>query len=482
MKTFKSKIDEVAQPLSQGEKNFKGLHNPVKADKLVPGVTDQEHVFKGLARKLDPKTASYEIYKSEDESKENYDKDLKVKEEPYAEEVEVKEATLSAKAARAGEDIGKPGKNFKKIAAAAAKRYGSKEAGQKVAGAVLKKMRSEEVEQVDEKTLTSAEMKKREEIVMSLKKKGMEKSKAYAIATATAKRVAEDVVSEDIKANKEYNTSDYVEKNTKFAKQGTSEVNKTVQHDCAKHVAHEEWGFGVCIPECHTIVETAEGEGYVTHYDIEFAHGIELNVPVEDLSVLVSESHGHAARKSMKEDVDYDYEGEMAKAELRAICAKADSLANMMSDDQQLEAWLQSKISRAKDQIDAVYDYMMYREKPAATTSSMPTQSSSMAGTYGSFLNRMGEETEHVDEAMGTIKSQKAATKFGQGNIAKMDREEKARKAALSPKQKKIAAIAGHPEKIDAADFAALRAGKKVKTEELEIKSPAMKRAFERKL
>lgn len=32
----------------------------------------------------------------------------------------------------------------------------------------------------------------------------------------------------------------------------------------------------------------------------------------------------------------------------------------------------------------------------------------------------------------------------------------------LSPKQKKIAKVAGHPAKIDAADFKALRAGKKV--------------------
>ena len=39
-----------------------------------------------------------------------------------------------------GEDIGKPGKGFAKIAKAAAKQYGSKEAGQKVAGAILKKV------------------------------------------------------------------------------------------------------------------------------------------------------------------------------------------------------------------------------------------------------------------------------------------------------------------------------------------------------
>ena len=34
----------------------------------------------------------------------------------------------------------------------------------------------------------------------------------------------------------------------------------------------------------------------------------------------------------------------------------------------------------------------------------------------------------------------------------------------LSPKQKKIAAMGGNPKKIDAADFAALRKGKKMST------------------
>jgi len=48
---------------------------------------------------------------------------------------------LSAKKARAGKDIGKPGKNFSKIAKSAGKKYGSKAAGERVAGAVLAKMR-----------------------------------------------------------------------------------------------------------------------------------------------------------------------------------------------------------------------------------------------------------------------------------------------------------------------------------------------------
>ena len=44
------------------------------------------------------------------------------------------------KKAAAGKDVGKPGKNFNKIAAKAGKEYGSAEAGKKVAGAIFQKM------------------------------------------------------------------------------------------------------------------------------------------------------------------------------------------------------------------------------------------------------------------------------------------------------------------------------------------------------
>ena len=65
------------------------------------------------------------------------------------------EASYSAKAARAGKDIGKPGKNFSKIATDAGKRYGSKAAGERGAGAVLNKLRhpSESVEDMPARAL-----------------------------------------------------------------------------------------------------------------------------------------------------------------------------------------------------------------------------------------------------------------------------------------------------------------------------------------
>ena len=72
-------------------------------------------------------------------------------------EEELEEASYSAKAARAGKDIGKPGKQFAKIAKEAGKRYGSKERGKKVAGAVLAKLRKENFESWLDEAMTKYE-------------------------------------------------------------------------------------------------------------------------------------------------------------------------------------------------------------------------------------------------------------------------------------------------------------------------------------
>lgn len=65
-----------------------------------------------------------------------------MKEDAIHEEERVDEMSHSAKEARSGKDIGKPGKMFAKIAAKAAQKYGSKKAGKNVAGAILAKLRS----------------------------------------------------------------------------------------------------------------------------------------------------------------------------------------------------------------------------------------------------------------------------------------------------------------------------------------------------
>lgn len=100
-------------------------------------------------------------------------------------------------------------------------------------------------------------------------------------------------------------------------------ADKAIKHDCATHVEHAEWGKGNPISGQHTIVETTEGNGYVTHYDVMFEHGIEKDVAVEDLTILAESSHGHMRKKKMKES---DVEMNPSKKKDKASAQNADTM------------------------------------------------------------------------------------------------------------------------------------------------------------
>ncbi|AOO13287.1 hypothetical protein LIS021110_173 [Cyanophage S-RIM14] len=72
-----------------------------------------------------------------------------------------------------------------------------------------------------------------------------------------------------------------------------------VTHDCSSKVEHAEWGVGQCITEQHTLDE----EGNISHYDVQFEHGLEENVSVEVLTTLVSEMHEHAINDDKNQEV-----------------------------------------------------------------------------------------------------------------------------------------------------------------------------------
>jgi hypothetical protein len=65
------------------------------------------------------------------------------------------------------------------------------------------------------------------------------------------------------------------------------------------------------------------------------------------------------AKKSVKEELDY--EGEMAKSELLRIMQNAQMLMSSLDDDTQLEAWVQSKITKAADYLNSVTQYLTYQ-------------------------------------------------------------------------------------------------------------------------
>ena len=51
----------------------------------------------------------------------------------------------------------------------------------------------------------------------------------------------------------------------------------------------------------------------------------------------------------------------MAKSELRNIIQNAQELMNSLDDDTQLEAWVQSKLTKANDYLNSVTQYLGYQ-------------------------------------------------------------------------------------------------------------------------
>ena len=92
------------------------------------------------------------------------------------------------------------------------------------------------------------------------------------------------------------------------------------------------------------------------------------------------------AKKAMKEDSFYDDptgpevafdanhleeddwkqpddESDMAHSQLRAVKDLSDKLCNMIDDGEQLDAWVQSKLTKAEDYLNSVYRYLAGEEE-----------------------------------------------------------------------------------------------------------------------
>ncbi len=59
-----------------------------------------------------------------------------------------------------------------------------------------------------------------------------------------------------------------------------------------------------------------------------------------------------------KDEREYDYEGDMAKSQLKSIITNAQRLHDMLEDDTNLPEWVQSKITLAEDYVLTAANYM----------------------------------------------------------------------------------------------------------------------------
>lgn len=89
-------------------------------------------------------------------------------------------------------------------------------------------------------------------------------------------------------------------------------------------------------------------------------------------SMAVNEDVNGAIDNMEGDETEDDHEGSMAKADLLALHKQAGELYNMIGEDEQLEGWVQSKITKAADYISSVYNNMQYeKNKPTSVGNGM---------------------------------------------------------------------------------------------------------------
>jgi len=369
----------------------------------------------------------------------------------------------SAKKARAGKDIGKPGKTFAKIAKSAGERYGSKERGEKVAGAVLAKLRAKEsVEEsdMDESALQAYLGKKKygETGMKALQKAGREgaskdkmekirarhdkmdeadveegnkfahnvlKAKAAGLKKADLdgdgdmetvretnapvspvkkvdvpafQRKAQGgnwkVSQKDLEADRLRNISD-PKGLARMRGENPADIDEGWD-DMLKYVKDKDSDMKVgSTRKTHkgTVTKTATGLRHTRDYDPDTGETktdddkaekrgrgrpkkYTADNPRQERVTAKSRKADRTAYTKKKkvdeygdfgpmEDQDqlvdrgeYDREGDMAKEQLHTIEMAATELSNILSDEENLPEWVQSKITKAMDYIDTARDYM----------------------------------------------------------------------------------------------------------------------------
>ena len=231
--------------------------------------------------------------------------------------------------------------------------------------------------------------------------------------------------------------------------EGKPEVKK-VKHSCATKVEHSEWGKGNCLKEQHTLDE----DGNITHYDVMFEHGLEMDVPVPTLNILVSEMHEHVINTD-KQEVEEGLDSVNPVAVKKKFANRKDKDIDNDGDTDSSDKYLHKKrkaISKAMNK-EGYTDGMSKKKKQE--------KRNEVVGEHHQ-KDADGKVIEHEDEAPGTP--------------ASVEEEKKGLYANIHAKRKRGESPAKPGDKDYPAKDAFKKAAKTAKKEEVEV-DESMKQA-----
>jgi hypothetical protein len=185
----------------------------------------------------------------------------------------------------------------------------------------------------------------------------------------------------------------------------------------------------------------------------------------------------NAESKEMSEDdemiavVDqgeYDREGDMAKDQLSTIKAAAKELSSILSDDENLPEWVQSKITKAMDYIDTARDYMLSQKDQQVNEISDKTVQNYKEKAWDEFARGndkrgagIGRALDKQRGALGHVKTTKQPKELDEKAVSKKQQKfmgmVHAAQKGEKPASKAVATVAKSMGKKDAEDFAATK-------------------------
>ena len=128
---------------------------------------------------------------------------------------------------------------------------------------------------------------------------------------------------------------------------------------------------------------------------------------------------------------EYDYEGEMAKQQLRTISDAAKELHDMLSDDENMPEWVQNKITKAKDYIDTARDYLKSDVKEATDISELSP------ATVKSYKKKASDSNYKAASRFARVAASPTSRKYKNKEMGKQDDIMRKRKAGLAMADKK---------------------------------------------
>ncbi len=174
------------------------------------------------------------------------------------------------------------------------------------------------------------------------KEEGKSKDQAYAIAASKEER-----------GELEENTEEWEKVQSGWREGWGLEGDPSYSHEAGK------LEFEVYMPDGHRI------GNYIVHLD-KVANPADIEAPIrawEEDGLTVRQIAGpKLASTNLEENVMHDNEGKMAQAQLYRIEKHTRALKNTIKDKQELEGWIQAKLTKASDYLEAARNHLEFEK------------------------------------------------------------------------------------------------------------------------